>query len=142
MNTVTTQPNLSGSKYSRMYLPVPDLTTQQRIIDFLEQKIPHINSLISKLKSLVELQKEYRTSIITHAVTGAIDVNEFQDQHTASRALRQARLSQTPEPEVAEAVAPEIMSDEEIAANLEKHRERRYGEIFPWWEIAIQYFNK
>ena len=60
-----------------IYLPIPSISEQNEIIKYLKDEDIKINKLISKQKTLIEKLKEYRSSIISHAVTGKIDVREF-----------------------------------------------------------------
>jgi len=60
-----------------IYLPIPSISEQNEIIKYLKDEDIKINKLISKQKTLIEKLKEYRASIISHAVTGKIDVREF-----------------------------------------------------------------
>ena len=47
------------------------------IVEYLDKEKNKIDNLIYKQKTLIEKLKEYRASIISHAVTGKIDVREF-----------------------------------------------------------------
>ncbi|MDB9344633.1 restriction endonuclease subunit S [Nodularia spumigena CS-586/05] len=55
---------------------VPPLKEQQKIAEYLDQKTTQIDQQKAKIKEAIELLKEYRTSLITNAVTGKIDVRE------------------------------------------------------------------
>jgi len=59
-------------------LPVllPSLREQHRIAEHLRQEIEKINALTDKIESGIERLKEYRTALISAAVTGQIDVRE------------------------------------------------------------------
>jgi type I restriction enzyme S subunit len=67
--------NLDDLKY--VYIPNIPLLEQQEIADYLDQQTIKIDTLIDKQKNLIEKLKEYRSSIISHAVTGKIDVREW-----------------------------------------------------------------
>ena len=54
-------------------LPLPD---QQAIADFLDRETARIDALIEKSEEAIKLLKEYRTALISAAVTGKIDVRE------------------------------------------------------------------
>ncbi|WP_347273172.1 hypothetical protein [Candidatus Kuenenia sp.] len=53
---------------------VPTKEEQKVIVDFLERKISEIDGLIQKIESAIAKLREYRSSLITAAVTGKIDV--------------------------------------------------------------------
>ncbi len=52
----------------------PPLSEQVEISNYLNAENEKINHLVSKQNQLIEKLKEYRSSIISHAVTGKIDV--------------------------------------------------------------------
>ncbi len=58
--------------------PTPPLSEQKAISEFLNKTTEKIDNLISKAKSAIELLKERRTALISAAVTGKIDVREFE----------------------------------------------------------------
>jgi type I restriction enzyme, S subunit len=54
--------------------PVPPREEQAAIVQHTENKCSHIDAIISKFKRQIELLKEYRTALISEAVTGKIDL--------------------------------------------------------------------
>lgn len=72
----STRDKLNQTDLNNILIRLPELNEQNIIADFLTKEIEKINTLISKQKQLIEKLKEYRTSIISHAVTGKIDVRE------------------------------------------------------------------
>jgi type I restriction enzyme S subunit len=62
----------------------PPLDDQQKIVSFLDTETARIDNLISKQKMLIEKLKEYRSSIISHAVTGKIDVRHHASHPTGN----------------------------------------------------------
>lgn len=65
---------LSLESFNDTYICLPDKLEQAAITSFLEEQTSKIDSLISKQQHLIELLKEYKTSLISNAVTGKIDV--------------------------------------------------------------------
>jgi len=57
-------------------ISLPPLPEQQAIVDYLNQETQKIDKTIKKIKAEIELLQEYRTSLISEAVTGKIDVRE------------------------------------------------------------------
>ena len=55
-------------------IPVPPYAEQQEIVEYLNQQIAKLNGLADKVRRHVELLGEYRTALISAAVTGQIDV--------------------------------------------------------------------
>ena len=55
--------------------PLPDIDEQQAIVNFLDDKLDHIDALISKQQQLIEKLAEQRSAVITHAVTKGLNSN-------------------------------------------------------------------
>ena len=61
-----------------MKLTKPPLDEQIVIVKHLDIEIGKLDTLISKYQKQIDLMQEYRTSLISQAVTGKIDVREWQ----------------------------------------------------------------
>ena len=59
---------------SSVKIPIPTMKEQLEIVEFLNVKIPIIDTITSDEQKKIELLKEYRQSLISEAVTGKIDV--------------------------------------------------------------------
>lgn len=55
-------------------IPRPPKNEQCAIADFLDQETKRIDTLIEKVEESIEKLREYRTALISAAVTGKIDV--------------------------------------------------------------------
>ncbi len=64
----------SSSKLKNILLSLPPIKEQQQIINYLNQETLKIDQSIEKIKKEIELLQEYRTALISEAVTGKIDV--------------------------------------------------------------------
>ena len=71
---ISTIQNVNGEKYSNFQLPIPLHRERKQIVNFLDRKTGQIDELIAIEVRKVELLKEYRQSLISHVVTGKIDV--------------------------------------------------------------------
>ncbi|WP_354635621.1 restriction endonuclease subunit S [Planktothricoides raciborskii] len=60
----------------KLSILVPPLSEQKAIAHFLDQETAKIDTLIEKTKTSIEKLKEYRTALISAAVTGKIDIRE------------------------------------------------------------------
>lgn len=60
-----------------IYSWLPPVHEQDLIVEYLDNECKKISLLKAKQTELIEKLKEYRASIISHAVTGKIDVREF-----------------------------------------------------------------
>ncbi|MGE8237000.1 MAG: restriction endonuclease subunit S [Stenotrophomonas indicatrix] len=54
-------------------VPMPAIDEQRMIVDFLDQETVRIDALIDEQQRLIELLKEKRQAVISHAVTKGID---------------------------------------------------------------------
>ena len=61
-------------QFGQIPLVFPPVDEQDKIVNFLDQKIGQIDELISIEQRKIERLKEYRQSLISEAVTGKIDV--------------------------------------------------------------------
>ena len=69
------QPNISDKQLLDFVAVLPPLPEQQAIATYLDQKTAKIDELIKKNEKLLELLKEKRQAIISHAVTKGLDPN-------------------------------------------------------------------
>ena len=58
-------------------ITVPPLDEQIEIADFIRSQNSQIYSIIDKIRGAIELVKEYRTALISAAVTGKINVRKL-----------------------------------------------------------------
>jgi type I restriction enzyme S subunit len=60
---------------------LPPLHEQRAIAAFLDRETAKIDALIAKVREAIERLKEYRTALISAAVTGKIDVRELGSEN-------------------------------------------------------------
>ena len=70
------QANLNPTKYQRIVVPMPELSEQRRIAGFAKREATRIDTLIRKVRVAIDHLREFRTAVISAAVTGKIDVRE------------------------------------------------------------------
>ncbi|WP_165864989.1 restriction endonuclease subunit S [Rufibacter latericius] len=86
----TTIPDLNhGAFYSTVFLQ-PPLEEQQEITTYIISKIEESEQLLDKMRKEISLLQEYRTALISEAVTGKIDVRYYQPAQIASSELELA----------------------------------------------------
>ncbi len=68
------QPFLNMQTIKNVKIPISSLDEQKRIIDYLDHETSKIDALIAKVTEAIEKLKEYRTALISAAVTGKIKV--------------------------------------------------------------------
>jgi type I restriction enzyme S subunit len=68
--------NLNTSILSRLPVSIPPLQEQRTIAAYLDRETAKIDALIDKAEAMIERLQEYRTALISAAVTGKIDVRD------------------------------------------------------------------
>lgn len=69
-----TIPHLTGEKFRRYRFPQPPHQEQVAIADYLDRMTTRIDALVTKVEQAVERLQEYRTALISAAVTGKVRV--------------------------------------------------------------------
>lgn len=82
---------LESEVLARVCLAVPPLPEQRAIAAYLDAETAKLDALSAKVETAIERLQEYRTALITAAVTGQVDVrasshfgNEALDRHTGN----------------------------------------------------------
>ncbi len=70
------QANLNPNRYGYIVVCKPPKSEQIQIVQYLENEVEKLKSLITKNQAAIAKLQEYRTALITAAVTGKIDVRE------------------------------------------------------------------
>ncbi|MEL6488455.1 MAG: restriction endonuclease subunit S [Cyanobacteria bacterium J06621_3] len=70
--------SISASNVMSLSLPLPCLKDQQQILEYLEKDRIKYEKLVDVATSTVELLQERRSALISAAVTGKIDVRDWQ----------------------------------------------------------------
>ncbi len=79
-----------GSTHQTIYMPdvgcfmcaLPPREEQARIVDFIRAQTAKLDSLISRIREAIAKLREYRTALISAAVTGKIDVRRKVDSQS------------------------------------------------------------
>jgi type I restriction enzyme S subunit len=77
-NTSGMQPVLLIGDIRNIVIPIPSKGEQRDIVSYLDKKVNHYNLLISKCENSKKLIQERKTALISAAVTGKIDVRNWQ----------------------------------------------------------------
>jgi type I restriction enzyme S subunit len=72
-NSTTGLANLNGTIIGEIVVPVPPPAEQATIVAFLDRETGKIDALVEEQRRLIELLKEKRQAVISHAVTKGLD---------------------------------------------------------------------
>jgi len=67
---------LNSSIIKELKIVIPPLPEQHAIADFLDRQTAKIDRMVSLEEAVIDRLQEYRSALITAAVTGKIDVRE------------------------------------------------------------------
>ena len=70
-----TQFNLNAQKVNSFDFPLPPLSEQQQIADFLDEQVSKIDEILEKTKQSIEEYNKLKQAVITQAVTKGLDLN-------------------------------------------------------------------
>ena len=70
---------LRSDDFMNMPLFLPNVDEQKNIVEYVKAKFKIFDSLIDKAESAIQLMQERRTALISSAVTGKIDVRNWQN---------------------------------------------------------------
>jgi type I restriction enzyme, S subunit len=99
----STMENLNTGILSRLPVPLPPLPEQGRIEERINERTSSLNALLRLQSVSIERLKESRSSLITAAVTGQLDIEAWSKRETTDRRLEaiEELMEQQPEPQAA-----------------------------------------
>jgi type I restriction enzyme S subunit len=69
--------NVSAEKYANLIIPVPPIDEQSNIVSYLLSQLKKVDAQSARASLAIDRLIEYRSALITNAVTGKIDVRDF-----------------------------------------------------------------
>lgn len=78
---------LRSDDFMNMPLFLPNVEEQKNIVEYIKNKSEVFDSLTNKAESAIQLMQERRTALISSAVTGKIDVRNWQHPNEAKTEL-------------------------------------------------------
>lgn len=82
-------PRANWDFIGNLKIGIPPVDEQSKIIKFLDQKIEQNYKVQSKIQDVIKTLEEYRSSLITQAVTGKIDVRDEVSEQELSYAAEE-----------------------------------------------------
>lgn len=73
------QANLNPTRYGYIHVPCPPIGEQRRIVAYLDKKAAATGGLAAHTLKHIDRLREYRSSLISAAVTGQLDVVRFRE---------------------------------------------------------------
>ena len=80
LNSSNAQPLITGTKVLDVVTPMPSLNEQIMIANYLDDKTSMIDETIDQITVQIIELKSYKSSLITEAVTGKIDLREWKSK--------------------------------------------------------------
>ncbi|WP_416145974.1 restriction endonuclease subunit S [Prosthecochloris sp. SCSIO W1101] len=74
MSNATTIDVIYSESLKEVWLALPSLSEQTAIVTYLDRETAKIDKLTARIEEVIERLQEYRTALITAAVTGKINV--------------------------------------------------------------------
>ena len=78
LNSSNAQPLITGTKVLDVVTPMPSLNEQIMIANYLDDKTSMIDETIDQISIQIVELKSYKSSLITEAVTGKIDLRDWK----------------------------------------------------------------
>lgn len=78
LNTATAVPMISQNQIENIFVPIPSGKEQKQIADYLDRKTKEIDETTIIVSTQISELKSYKSSLITEAVTGKIDLREWK----------------------------------------------------------------
>jgi len=88
--TGATLKHLGCTEMKEVTVALPPLEKQSKIVEYLDHQTARIDALVDKVQEGIERLKEYRTALISVAVTGQIDVRGAAPETTPSMPAQSA----------------------------------------------------
>lgn len=76
----STMDNLNTSILNQLPIIIPLIEEQREIVEYLDRETARIDRMVELNQQTIDKLKEYRTALITAAVTGKIDVRNWQQE--------------------------------------------------------------
>jgi type I restriction enzyme S subunit len=74
-------------RIANIQIPLPPVEQQRSVVSKLDVSVSRIDALVGTITASFDRLKEYRSALITSAVTGQIDVSTWTRSSTADRQL-------------------------------------------------------
>jgi type I restriction enzyme S subunit len=98
LSNATTIDVIYSYNLEKIWLPVPPIGEQVTILEYTSKRLNQLDNLSNELARNLTLLKERRSALISAAVTGKIDVRNWQppaDESTFDEKIRQAEIKVT-----------------------------------------------
>ena len=80
----TAQPLITGTQLGDQKVPTPKIEEQHEIVNHLEKVLCQMDNLAAEAQRAIDLLQERRTALISAAVTGQIDVRNYESERATA----------------------------------------------------------
>ena len=87
---------LRSERFFPLKFPIPPIEQQANLVVEYDKQLRLTDSAMEKTESSIDRLREFRSALITTAVTGQIDVSTWGKQGTADRRLDQIEEATSP----------------------------------------------
>jgi len=81
LSSETAQSLITGELIKKQQGPLLPIEEQREIVAYLNDRLQKLDSFVEKITNSIKVLEEYRKALISHAVTGKIDVREEANAH-------------------------------------------------------------
>jgi type I restriction enzyme S subunit len=82
LSQTAAQPGIAIGQIKHVKIPIPSLSEQTVIVSYFEKETAQLNQTIANIEKELALVEEYKTALIAEAVTGKIDVRDYEISRT------------------------------------------------------------
>jgi type I restriction enzyme S subunit len=76
--TATAQPKLNKDNVKEIRVPLPPISDQKNILEYLYKYTAMLNEGISRVEKEINLMHEFKKTLINNVVTGRVDIRKFK----------------------------------------------------------------
>ena len=128
------QPQITRTNLQKVYLPIPPLVEQKRIVAKVEQLLARVNAARGRLAKVPAILKRFRQSVLAAACSGRLTA-EWREKHPGVRSVKEVlhRIQWT---RLEQAITP---AQKKKHQDIYSYQEREDSKLLPetWEYVAL-----